>query len=361
MEAAIMSTRVLITGAQGFVGRYTAAEFLRSGTHEVLGIGRTPEQFGRFTHKVTVRGVPQQAVLTSQLKEAFAGSRFRYQQADINDQRIATVIGEFRPDCVVHLAATRREETAENLIRGNVGGICSLIEACATARVRRLVLGSSAAVYGTSADGALPLKESEVCVPADAYGASKLAGEHFARVLCARNGIELVIGRIFNVVGPAQEERHVCGRIASELASVLGKEGPATISLAGLSATRDYIDVRDVASALRLLATSGASDEIYNLASGVEFSVGDIFNLFRDFANLRSRVAVCEVSGGGIPRHFASVAKLNALGFCPHFDLPASLKDVLDYYLKFHLSTTDAPAQAIQQPVKSMTETAPVS
>ena len=314
----------------------------------MLGIGRSPEQPAQFTHEVTVRRVQRPAPLTSYLAAALSRGPFRYQQADVTDPAaLAKVFAAFQPDCVVHLAATRREETAEKLIQGNVLGLCNLVEAYANSPspVKRIVLGSSGAVYGTPRAGSLPLRESELCTPADAYGASKLAGEHFARVLCERHGIELVIARIFNVVGPAQEERHVCGRIASELASMLQEERPRTISLGGLSATRDYIDVRDVACALRLQTESGVAGETYNLASGVESSVREIFSLLCNSVGLQGQVTIPELPGSGIPRHFACVEKLHGLGFRRRFELPESLRNVIDYYLTFpHGSGPSTPA-----------------
>jgi nucleoside-diphosphate-sugar epimerase len=335
MDAGPMSGVVLVTGAQGFVGRYMACELLRAGWRAVVGVGRSPLS-DAFTHNVFQNGATQPARLTVELLRATGDPRYCYRQADITDAHsMAEVIAEFEPEVIIHLASTRREDAVKDLIHGNVQGVRSLVDACRAAGdpVRRIVLGSSGGVYGVP--GELPLRESMPCLPADPYGASKLAGEHFGRVLCDCAGIELVIGRIFNVVGPGQDERHVCGRLASQISAIAREEQPPAVSMAGLFATRDYVDVRDVVSALALLAKNGRPGEIYNIASGVETSVKEILDSLISFAGLADRIRIEQRpdAATGIARHFANVEKLDSEGHWRCFDLTASLGEVLRYYL----------------------------
>ncbi len=330
-----MSRTVLVTGAQGFVGRYMTYELLRARGPAVVGVGRSPLSSRTFTHNVFRNGTDQPALLTPELLEAAEAPRYCYRQADVTDVHAMTgVIADFEPEIIIHLASTRREEPVERLIDGNVHGVRSLLDACRASgvRVKRIVLGSSGGTYGVPAE--LPLRESSPCFPADPYAASKLAGEHFARVLCDRAGIESVIGRIFNVVGPGQEERHVCGRLASQLAAIAQEGRPPVISVTGLSATRDYIDVRDVASALALLAKNGRPGEIYNIASGIETSVWQILDGLSGIAGLAGRIRIeHHPDTTGIARHFASVRKLTAEGFRRDYNIMMSLEGVMCYYL----------------------------
>jgi nucleoside-diphosphate-sugar epimerase len=331
-----MTSTVVVTGAQGFIGRYMTCELVHANAQAIVGVGRSPVLPNTFTHNVYRNGTEEPALLTSELLEAAEDSRYFYRQADITDvHSVARVISEFEPEIIIHLASPRREEAVQRLIHVNVQSIESLIDACRASNisVKRIVLGSSCAVYGVPTE--LPLRESSPCAPADAYAASKLAGEHFARVLCDRADIELVIGRIFNVVGPGQDERHVCGRLASQLAAIAQEEQPPVVSVAGLSATRDYVDVRDVASALSLLAKDGRPGEIYNIASGVETSVSQIVDILGGVAGLSGRIRTEYPPDvrRSIARHFASIEKLTAAGFRREFNLTASLKGVLRYYL----------------------------
>jgi nucleoside-diphosphate-sugar epimerase len=347
-----MNERILVTGAQGFIGRYLVAEALRAGAGEVLGVGRSAPAPQQFTHSVTRNGVKEPALLTAELAEAMARGNFQYRMANIADEAaVAAIISDFEPDCVVHLAATRREETVDELIRGNVQGVATLLQACGTKVrakrncVERFLLASTGGVYGEPSADSLPIRESCSCVPLDTYAASKLAGEHLARVLCARFGVHLVVARIFNVVGPGQEERHVCGRFGSQVAGIAHAHQPPVISVTSLSATRDYIDVRDVAAALMLLAVRGVPGETYNIASGVESTAGEILAMLCDHAGIRNDVQIKHLEPtAGIPRHFASVKKLAELGFHPRFDLAESLRGVLDYYLPIEHFACTSPA-----------------
>lgn len=334
MAARSVIDRILVTGAQGFVGRYMVRELLRVTSSLIMGIGRSPFSAGAFTHEASIGGKRRPAPLTRDLQEAAEDRRYFYRTAEItNLNRLVDLIADFCPSKVIHLASARREETVERLITGNVLGISTLVHACQlTNSVKRIVVASSAGVYGVPAH--LPLTESMLCRPIEPYGASKLAAEDFARVLCDRAGIELVIGRIFNIVGPGQEERHVCGRLANEVAAMRHTDRAPRISVTGLSATRDYVDVRDVAAALRLLADLGAPNEIYNIASGIETSVAAILQNLLTLAGLAGKVEVEErpAKPNDIARHVGNVAKLAALGHDNSFKLIASLNGVLNYY-----------------------------
>jgi nucleoside-diphosphate-sugar epimerase len=336
-----MTRPVLVTGAQGFIGRYVVRALLDAGWECVVGIGRSPMLSDAFTHDVVIDGALRPAPLTPELLRAAADGRYRYRQADVTDvSAIAALVEEVAPQTVVHVAATRRESSPAALVEGNVDGTVSLVSACCASgnRVQRFVVASSGGVYG--APEQLPLHELAPCVPVDAYAASKLAGEHIGRVLCDAGGIEFAVGRIFNVIGPGQDERHVCGRLASQVASIVSGRQAPVVSVHGLSATRDFVDVRDVASALSLLAGDGHPGGTYNIGSGRETSIRSLLARLIRHANVDG-VAVNDVAGsGGVARHVASVDKLDALGPWRRFDLDRSVADILQYYVVREIDAT---------------------
>jgi nucleoside-diphosphate-sugar epimerase len=328
--------RILITGAQGFVGRYVASAVL--GSHpdaEVLGLGRSPRLDGCFSHHVTVRGMSVQARIPDTLFHR--DLRYQYKQIALDDtSRLRTVTTWFQPDAVIHLASGLRGDEWPTLIHTNVAGTVSLIKAVGETcrRPAALVLGSTGGVYGPILPQDLPVTEEAPVNPADLYSATKVATEQIGRVLCAEYGMRYVAARLFNISGPGQSERHVCGRFASAIAEAA--TSPDSVLRVGcLRSTRDYIDVRDAASALVLLSESGTGT--YNVASGIETATETVLNLLTRYAGLEGKLRVERIEGvpEGVPRHAGCVTRLRTHGYVPAFTLHESLRDVLDYYVEY--------------------------
>jgi GDP-4-dehydro-6-deoxy-D-mannose reductase len=146
--------------------------------------------------------------------------------------------------------------------------------------------------------------------------------------------VSLVCARLFNVVGPGQDERHSCGRFAACAAAMRHGVLPPRLETGQLVSTRDFVDVRDVASALALLAAESAAPGTYNVASGRERSIRQVLELVLANAGLEDKVEVREnaARSTGVRRHVASIAKLCATGWAPRHDLGQSVADLLDYY-----------------------------
>jgi GDP-4-dehydro-6-deoxy-D-mannose reductase len=326
--------RILITGAQGFVGRYFTREvFRRNPDARVLGLGRSPRMDGYFSHHVTVH----RTAVPARLPDSFrmnADGAYEYAQLDLNDTpALRQLADRFQPDCVVHLASGLRGDGCESLAQTNVSGTASLLTAMGETcrKPPAVVLGSSGGVYGAIAPEDLPVAETAPCHPADIYSATKLAAEQIARVLCAAHEMPYVAARLFNIVGPGQSERHVCGRFASLIADAVTSSHP-TLHTGSLTSTRDYVDVRDAAVALCVLAE--ARTGTYNVASGVETATGTVLELLSRHAGLEGILHVEPIEDvlPGVSRHAGCVKRLTSLGYAPAFTLQESLKDVLDYY-----------------------------
>jgi GDP-4-dehydro-6-deoxy-D-mannose reductase len=333
-----MPERVLITGAQGFVGRYLVAHWLAAFPGAtVLGVGRSPRRDDHFTHAVTWGTARVRAPLPPPLRPPTDTARYDYAALDVTQEdAVRALVRDFRPNVVVHLAAALRDDPPEHLFRTNVLGTVALLEAVATADVGapRLVLGGSGAVYGSAAPEALPLREEAPRVPVDLYGVSKLAAEEATRVVARRHGLAPIGARIFNPLGPGEDERHLGGRLASQVAAIEAGELPPAVAVGPLDTTRDFVDVRDVAQALELLAHRGTPGEVYNVASGTETRCEAILQLFlgRDCLGERVRVERRPGRPADVPRHFADVGRLRALGFRCRHPLAESVADVLQYY-----------------------------
>jgi len=327
--------RYLVTGAQGFVGRFAVHQLLAAG-NDVLGVGRSPQYDNTFTHHVTWLGQSTRAPLPTELPaEDFLSDHYSYEVVDLLDRnRITQVVADFQPDRILHLATGLWGDPPEKLFRCNVEATVNLLEAVGESGVSIdcVVLGSSGGVYGLVDE--VPISENVPAVPEHMYTVSKMAAEMAARVAGNQHDIPIVVARIFNIVGPGQDERHVCGRWMSELSSIAVGDKPPQMQVGTLSTTRDMIDVRDTASASILLSQHGVPGEIYNVGSGRETLIADILQESLSIAGLNETVEISEAANRKVdlPRHFADIQKIHALGWQPEFSLTDSLRDLYRYY-----------------------------
>jgi len=229
-----MTQRVLVTGSEGFTGRYVCDEFTSAGW-EVWGAGVQPKP-----------------------------DNPRYLNINLLEPETLELIGErAKPHVVVHLAASAfvAETDPTAFYNVNLLGTRHLLEALSTAPVppRCTILASSANVYGNSTLEVLD--ETADTHPANDYAVSKLAMEYLAKTYMTRLGI--VMTRPFNYTGVGQEPRYLIPKIVNHF-----KARAAHIELGNTDVARDFSDVRDVARAYRALAEAQPLGETFNLCSG---------------------------------------------------------------------------------------------
>jgi GDP-4-dehydro-6-deoxy-D-mannose reductase len=215
-----------------------------------------------------------------------------------------------------------------------VEGTIKLLEAISESRcsVRRIVLGSTGGIYGVPEK--LPIDESAPCNPIDTYSTTKLAAEHATRILAEQRRLPVVWARLFNLAGPGQDERHICGRFGSQAAAIVEGLAPPVLDVESLDTTRDFVDVRDAARALITISERGVPMSSYNVGSGHETSVRTVLDITLLAAGLTDRVTIQQRISriADIPRHVASVARLRSLGFECQYSLDQTIRDILSYY-----------------------------
>lgn len=328
----------LITGAQGFLGRHVVARILEwEPGAQILGIGRSPELPGLFSHCVTGPRGRVPAPLPADLP--VLPSRYAYRACDLVDtRRLHSIAEQFRPQNVIHLASGLRGDPLSQLVKSNIEATASLLQVLSGVNsIRTLVLGSTGGVYGTVPDNELPISESRCPQPADEYAVTKLAGEFLARNAAVRSGVRLVISRIFNLIGAGQDERHIAGQIALQLARIRHGAEPKLTLHGPLDASRDFIDVRDVARALVHLAEvrsekTSQTSEIVNIATGIETPVSQLARCFFRQTDLDVTVASPAASTLDVQRHFADVTCLGQTGFRHNYSLESSVDSIWNYY-----------------------------
>ena len=311
--------KVLITGITGFAGKHLA-EFLRSEGVEVSGLDLQPAP-PEFTQRSS-EAPP--AVHCCDLADA---------------GRVAEVLGEERPDAVVHLAARAQVagawENAAAIMQSNAVCTQSLMQAIhETVPQARVLLISSSEVYGKVPPEQMPIGEAAPLKPNNPYSASKAAQEFIGLQYFHAFGAPVIIARPFNHIGPGQAPQFLVSAIAKRIVEAQ-KAGAGHIEVGNLDAVRDFLDVRDVVRAYVDLAERGTSGEVYNIASGVGNRVSDVVQRMIELAEAAVEVVVSPelVRTIEVPELVGDRSKITReVGFDPAFSLDATLRDVLEFW-----------------------------
>src|SRR5512135_422593 len=234
-------------------------------------------------------------------------------------------------NCVYHLAA--RVSVPESILYPrdynavNVGGTVAVMEAMRDAGVKRVVLASSGAIYGTQQHQ--PVHEDLPPNPDSPYAVSKLAAEHYVRTIGALWKIETVCLRIFNAYGPGQPLPPSHAPVIPQFLRQSLSKGSLVLFGDG-SQSRDFIYIDDVINALEAAAIAHNIDrEVINIGSGSETSIRTLIDLISQVAN-RPIEPLHNASGSGVKRMWANIGKANALlGFSPQVSLEAGLRLML--------------------------------
>ena len=270
---------------------------------------------------------------------AACGDEITTSEAEITDpEALAADFRGCRPEVVYHLAAQTDVKAsftaAASTLRVNVEGTFNVLDAARRAGADRVVVVSSADVYGRLEPAGLPVDETAPMLPVTPYGASKAAAEMVCVQAGAGRGLDVVRARAFNHLGPGQSDRFVAAALAARIAQN-ERTGAEVVPVGNLQARRDFTDVRDVVRAYRLLAERGACGEAYNVCSGTSLSVLELAEALIARANRPMRltaddelfrpVDVAEVKGDPSKLHATT-------GWRPEVKLGQTLDDLLDYW-----------------------------
>lgn len=308
---------ILVTGAGGFVGRaLISALRAKDPSLSVTGVGRAPPA-GSSTIDAPF--------VTLDLLDATA---------------LARVVAQVRPATVVHLAALSSVQQAQSapveMWRSNLDATINLAEAVrAHAPEATLIFASSAECYGQTFTSQEPLTEDAPLQPMNAYARSKVASEYALRDLHVAG--RLVILRMFNQIGPGQDERFVSSSFAAQIARI-ERGGEATIKVGDLTAERDFCDVDDMLRALTMLIDGADRLEqtsVFNICSGNTRSVRSILDglIALSGAEITVTVDPDRLRPSSIPRAAGSSDRLTqATGWRPRIPFNETLAKLMAYW-----------------------------
>lgn len=326
--AAEGSRRALVTGAGGFAGRQLTRQLVDDGW-EVAATARSRSS--------GVSGITEHRI-------------------DITDQGALTkLIREVDPQVVCHLVAIVDTVTTPDVARlyeTNTLGTVAVLEALREAPSEaRLLYTSSAFVYGSASETELPVREDHPLRPLTPYGASKAAGELIVQQHARQTGRETVIARAFQHTGPGHVGAYALADWAQQLAEIEAGSGSGVITCGNIEVERDYLDVRDVASAYRALATMGHAGEAYNVSSDVPRSMRSLLEGLVEAFDVQVEIQVD-------PERFRSVdqqvfygdsAKARTdTGWKPEYELEQTLADLAEFWRTRVAETAGTPTPRIR-------------
>jgi UDP-glucose 4-epimerase len=299
--------RVLITGGAGFIGANLANRLAADGHH--------------------VRVLDDLSAGDSRRLD----ERVLFTRGDVKDRpKLWTLLQGV--ECVFHLAA--RVALAESVLYPreyndvNVGGTVSVMEAMRDVGVQRVVLASSATVYGEQQEQ--PLHEEMRPHPLVPYAVTKIAAEYYLFTLGALYGIETVALRIFNAYGRWQALPPSYPPVIPQFVKQALSRGSLVILGDGRQ-QRDFVYIDDVVDALLAAATtSGVDRRIINVGSGQAVSINDLARLVLRITARKATIISNEQQSGGIRHMVADLTRAKSLlGYEPKIDLETGLRMLL--------------------------------
>ena len=288
--------RVWVSGALGFVGRRLATRLDAEG-HHVAGVDR----------EVEIRDPAQ----------------------------VARSVAAAEPHALIHLAAQSSgagalRDPAETARINTLGSLNVLEAVRSEAPKARVLMISSGEVYGSSAPGSAPFRESDPLRPGSVYGRTKASADRLAERF-AEEGLEVLRLRPFNHTGGGQDERFVAPSFARQVSQLAAGEAEPVLRVGNLDSVRDFLHVDDVVEAYVRLLDPAVPVGAYNVASGVGRRIGELLDTLLSLAGVEASTEVdperfrptdCAVGD-------ASLLK-QATGWAPRRGFEETLSELLD-------------------------------
>lgn len=311
--------RYLITGASGFV----ATHFLNL--------------LESLDEACVVMGLDVQP-------SAGGGYRFPYEVKVVNlldAGAIEALLLEFRPTRILHLASMSNVGVSWNApvesFTNNTNIFLNLIEPLRKHALATKVLSvGSSEEYGLVSAQDLPLTETKALNPGSPYGVARVAQEQLSKVFAQGYGLDIVMTRSFNHIGPGQRDQFVLPAFVKQVvqAQRAGK-GSFVLRAGNTQVVRDFLDVRDVVRAYHELLARGTPGEVYNICSGTGRSLDEVLGTLSELTGVSIELEVDPslLRPNELMTIVGSADKLRTdLGWRPKHEFRTSLSDMVTYW-----------------------------
>ena len=267
--------RMLITGFSGFVSRHFLNYLMENNlSYEVLGVDVNPPKFAMEDYAPTLA--------------------MSFEQVNLLDKEaVEDMIATFRPDYILHLASFSSVayswQHPADCFMNNTSIFLNVTEALRKHDLcdcRLLSVGSSEE-YGDVKKEELPLREDMPLVPVNPYAVARVSQEMMAKVLAESFGMQIMLTRSFNHMGPFQDERFVIPSFVRRILDIAGSGAKSgEIETGDTSIVRDFVDVRDVVRAYYRLLLDGKAGEVYNICGEKGVSLAEVVDQIADIVGV---------------------------------------------------------------------------
>ncbi|HMQ67467.1 MAG TPA: GDP-mannose 4,6-dehydratase [Ignavibacteria bacterium] len=319
--------KYLITGFSGFVGK-NFTKYINDNSYDssVLGIDILNPSFN-----------------INELQNV----KVKFIRSDLRDrEKISKIIYDFSPNYILHLASSSSVaeswKSPVSSFQNNLNIFIDLLEDIRKIGINsRIISVGSSEEYGTVEVSRLPLKEDNKLNPTSPFGIARYSQELVGKLYSDVYGMDIVMTRSFNHIGPGQSDEFAISSFAKQIAEIKRNNQNEFLLAGDVSVIRDFIDVRDVVRAYRELFLKGKKGEVYNVCSGSGISLHNIIQIMSEILDIK--IIICEDKKLKRPREnpviIGSNEKIKSeTGWENMIPLERSLKDILNYYIQKSIS-----------------------
>ncbi|MGI0132126.1 MAG: GDP-mannose 4,6-dehydratase [Thermoplasmata archaeon] len=306
--------KVLVTGASGFLGSYTARRFAERGD-SVVGT--------YFEHDHPPNGCPPWGHVPAE-------------RLDIRStEAVETLIARERPDVIFHYAgqAYVQRSFRESRYTHDVNfiGTLNLLETIRhVSPTTKVVFAGSGTAYGEPAQ--IPTPETCALAPTSPYAASKAAADLLCLQYHLAHQLPILRLRIFGTTGVGKTG-DFCNDVAGRIAAA-ERNGATSIRVGRVDVRREIMDVEDFVGAAETVALKGTPGEVYNVGGGQAYLVSELLDKFLSFstATLSADPDPRLIRTADEPVHLGDTGRLRALGWAPTIPIEGTLRRILDWH-----------------------------
>lgn len=271
----------------------------------------------------------------------FKHVRCSFEQTDLlNKDQVDNIIYQFQPGYILHLASFSSVAFSwKNPVASfanNTNIFLNLLEKVRGMNLdcRILSVGSSEE-YGNVKEADMPLHEDHLLNPVSPYAVARVSQEMLSKIYVDGYGMDMVMTRSFNHIGPGQKDLFVISSFAKQLVALSRQEGFKELTTGDTSIIRDFVDVRDVVRAYYLLFKKGKKGEVYNICSGEGTTLKEVIDKMAAILNLSiiNRVNENLIRPNDNRIIIGSNEKIQQdTGWQKEIGLEKSLKDIIHYW-----------------------------